>query len=74
MKYLAELFATALKNVTANDKAKSGEQEEKEEEWCLDFSYHGLKSLFTNVYDLKTASKSHILTGCLYGFKFIFHF
>ena len=61
VKYLQELFATNLKLKLKTDGIQWMKGENEEEEWCLDFTYQGLKSLFTNVNDLTTASKSSSL-------------
>lgn len=46
IRYLMEVFASS-------EELKIREPEE----WCLDFSYEGMKSIFLNENDLKTGSK-----------------
>ena len=73
--YLQELFATNLKLKLKNEGIQWIEKENKEEEWCLDFTYQGLKSLFTNVNDLTAASMSSSLVyQCILYFICLFLF
>ncbi|XP_065354694.1 putative serine protease K12H4.7 [Calliphora vicina] len=53
IKYLTQLFSTS-------DELKIRE----EEEWCLDFSYQGMQSIFTDVNEFKTGTRPWFYQTC----------